>query len=70
MLTHPFRMFLVAAAVVIGSLIVPGIGMDAWQALKGGDAVTAITLAVVVVLLWLIKRRLESGRSKANWIRR
>ena len=68
--THPFRMILVAVAVVIGSLIIPGMGIDAWQALKGGDTLTAILLAGIVVLLWLLKRRLESGRSKAKWVRR
>lgn len=68
--THPFRIFLVAAAVVIGSLIIPGIGVDAWQAIQGGDNATAIALAVFVVLLWLLKRRLESGRVRANWVRR
>ncbi len=68
--THPFRMILVAAAVVIGSLIIPGIGVDAWQAIRGGDTATAIMLAGIVVLLWLLKRRLESGKAKASWARR
>ncbi|MCE2456654.1 MAG: hypothetical protein J4G14_02395 [Dehalococcoidia bacterium] len=69
-LTHPFRMILVALAVVIGSLIIPGIGLDAWQALQGGDTLTAMLLAGVVALLWMLKRRLESGRAKATWVRR
>ena len=68
--THPFRMILVAVAVVIGSLIIPGIGVDAWQALQGGDTLTALLLVGIVLLLWLLKRRLESGRAKASWVRR
>ena len=68
--THPFRMNLVAVAVVIGSLIIPGIGVDAWHALRGGDTVTAISLVGIVILLWLLKRRLESGRARATWVRR
>ena len=68
--THPFRMFLVAVAVVIGSLVIPGIGVDAWQALQGGDIAAALALAVLVLLLWLLKSRLESGKSKASWVRR
>ena len=68
--THPFRMILVAVAVVIGSLIIPGVGIDAWQALRGGDTVSALVLVVLVLLLWLLKLRLESGKSKASWIKR
>ena len=58
------------SAVVIGSLIIPGIGVDAWQALRGGDTVTAICFVGIIVLLWLLKGRLESGRARANWVRR
>ena len=68
--THPLRMILVTVAVVIGSLIIPGIGVDAWQALRGGDTVTAICFVGIIVLLWLLKGRLESGRARANWVRR
>ena len=66
--THPLRMILVTVAVVIGSLIIPGIGVDAWQALRGGDTVTAICFVGIIVLLWLLKGRLESGRARANWV--
>lgn len=62
--THPFRLVLVAVAVVIGSLVIPSLGEDAWQALRGGDTATAAALVVTIVLLWLLKRRLEAGRGK------
>ena len=60
--THPFRLVLVAVAVVIGTLVIPTLGADAWQALRRGDNVTAMVLAGVVLLAWLLKKRLETGR--------
>ena len=42
--THPFRLILVAMAVVIGSLVIPGLRGDAWQALKGGDVIGAVAI--------------------------
>jgi len=68
--THPFRMVLVAAAVVVGSLLIPGIGVDAWEALQGGDTAAALGLVMLALLMWLLKRKLESGKSKASWVRR
>lgn len=68
--THPFRLILVALAVVIGSLIIPGIGVDAWHALRGGDTFAAGLLTAIVVALWLIKKKLESGKSRTRWARR
>ena len=64
--THPFRLVLVAVAVVIGTLVIPVLGSDAWQALRRGDNVTAMGLAGLVVLAWLFKRRLETGRMGAS----
>ena len=60
--THPFRLVLVAVAVVIGTLVIPTLGADAWQALRRGDNVTAMVLAGVVALAWLLKKRFETGR--------
>ena len=67
--THPLRIFLVAIAVVIGTLVIPGLGRDAWEALRGGDTIAAAALAGLVVLLWLLKRQLETGRMKSVGIR-
>ena len=60
--THPLRLVLVAAGVVIGTLIVPVLGEDAWQAFRRGDTLTALVLAGLIVLAWLLKRHLETGR--------
>ena len=68
--THPFRMVMVAGAVIIGSLIIPSLSGDAWQALRGGDTVTAAVLMGIVALLWLLKRQLETRRMKGVGVRR
>lgn len=60
--THPLRLVLVAAAVVIGTLVIPALGGDAWQAFRRGDTVATMVLGGAVVLAWLLKRRLETGR--------
>ena len=62
--THPLRMVLVAVAVVIGSLVIPSLGGDAWNALRGGDTLTAACLIGFIVLFWLFKRQLETGRMR------
>ena len=57
--THPFRLFLVAVAVVIGTLIIPSLSGDAWQAFRRGDTLTALVLVatsslfVVTQSFWL-----------------
>ena len=56
------RLVLVAVAVVIGTLVISTLGADAWQALRRGDNVTAMVLAGVGLLAWLLKKRLETGR--------
>ena len=60
--THPLRLVLVAVAVVIGTLVIPALSGDAWRAFQRGDTVAALALAGAVVLSWLVKRRLETGR--------
>ena len=60
--THPLRLVLVAVAVVIGTLVIPPLGGDAWRAFQRGDTVAALVLAGAVVVAWLLKRRLETGR--------
>ena len=60
--THRLRLILVAVAVVIGTLVIPALGGDAWQAFRRGDTVAALVLAGFVVLAWLVKRKLETGR--------
>ena len=62
--THPLRMVLVAIAVVIGSLVIPSLGGDAWNALRGGDTITAACLVGFVILFWLFKRQLETRRMR------
>ena len=64
--THPFRMVLVAVAVVIGSFILPSLAGDAWTAFRRGDTITALVLVGVVVLFWLLKRYLETGQIKGR----
>ena len=63
--THPLRLILVAVAVVIGTLVIPALSGDAWQAFRRGDTVAAMILAGAVALSWLLKRQLETGRMKA-----
>ena len=41
-LTHPFRLILVALAAVIGTFVIPGLRGDAWEALRGGDVIGAV----------------------------
>ena len=60
--THPLRLVLVAVAVVIGTLVIRPLGGDAWQAFRRGDTVAALILVGAIVLAWLLKRRLETGR--------
>ena len=64
--THRLRLILVAVGVVIGTLVIPALGGDAWQAFRRGDTVAAAALAGVVVLAWLAKRQLETGRMKVT----
>ena len=64
--THRLRLLLVAVAVVIGTLVIPALGSDAWQAFRRGDSVAAMVLAGLVVLAWLGKRQLETGRMKVT----
>ena len=64
--THPFRMILVAVAVVIGSFVIPSLAGDAWTAFRRGDTITALVLLGVVVLFWLLKRYLETGQVKGR----
>ena len=64
--THPFRMILVAVAVVIGSFVIPSLAGDAWTAFRRGDTITALVLVGVVVLFWLLKRYLETGQIKGR----
>ena len=60
--THPFRLILVAVAVVIGVQVIPGLRGDAWDAFRGGDIIGAVVIVGVVMFLWLLKNRLETGR--------
>ena len=64
--THRLRLVLVAVGVVIGTLVIPAVGGDAWQAFRRGDTVAAAALAGLVVLAWLAKRQLETGRMKVT----
>lgn len=64
--THPFRMALVAVALVIGSFVIPSLAGDAWEAFRKGDTITALALLGVVVLTWLLKRYLETGQIKGR----
>ena len=68
--THPFRMVLVAVAVVIGSFVLPSLATDAWTAFRRGDTITALVLVGVVVLFWLLKRYLETGQVKGRKVPR
>lgn len=63
--THPFRLVLVAVAVVIATLFIRPLGEDAWQAFSRGDTLTAAVLVGLVVVAWLSKRQLETGRMRA-----
>ena len=62
--THTFRLILVAVAVVIGSMVIPSLGGDAWKAFRRGDTIGALILAGIVVCFWLLKRYLETGQMK------
>ncbi len=64
--THPLRLVFVAVAVVIGSFVIPSLAGDAWAAFRRGDTVTALALVGMVVLTWLLKRYLETGRIKGR----
>ena len=64
--THRLRLVLVAVAVVIGTLVIPSLGGDAWQAFRRGDTVAAVVFAGLVVLAWLGKRQLETGRMRVT----
>ena len=63
--THPFRLVLVAVAVVIATLFIRPLGEDAWQAFRRGDTLTAAVLVGLVVVARLSKRQLETGRMRA-----
>lgn len=60
--THPFRLMLIAMAVVIGSLVIPGLRGDAWQALRDGDVIGAVVIVVIGILLWRLKGQMETGQ--------
>ena len=60
--THPFRLILVAVAVVIGSLVIPGLRGDAWQAIRGGDVIGAVVIVVIGIFLWRWKKEMETGQ--------
>ena len=60
--THPFRIVLVAAAVVIATLFIRPLGEDAWQAFRRGDTLAATGLVGLIVVAWLLKSQLETGR--------
>ncbi len=64
--THPFRVLLVAVAVVIGSFVIPSLAGDAWEAFRRGDTITALVLLGIVALTWLLKRYLETGKIKGR----
>ena len=64
--THPFRVLLVAVAVVIGSFVIPSLAGDAWEAFRRGDTITALVILGLVPLAWLLKRYLETGRVKGR----
>ncbi len=64
--THPFRVLLVAVAVVIGSFVIPSLAGDAWAAFRRGDTITALAILGIVALTWLLKRYLETGRIKGR----
>ena len=68
--THPFRMILVAIAVVIGFFVIRSLTGDAWDAFRRGDVITALILLAVVVLFWLLKRYLETGQIKGSEVPR
>ena len=68
--THPFRMILVAIAVVIGFFVIRSLTGDAWDAFRRGDVITALILLAVVLLFWLLKRYLETGQIKGSKVPR
>ena len=61
-LTHPLYLLLLALAVVIGSLVIPDIREDAWQALRRGDVMGAVVLMGVVLFLGRWKEQLQTGQ--------
>ena len=66
--THRLRLVLVAVGVVIGTMVILPLGGDAWQAFRRGDTVLAAVLVGLVVLAWLAKRQLETGRMKVTGV--
>ena len=60
--SHPFYLFLLAIAVVIGKLVIPDLREDAWKALWQGDILGAAAIGFVGILFWQLKRQYESGR--------
>ena len=62
--THPFRLVLVAVAVVVATLFIRPLGEDAWQAFRRGDTLLAASLAALIVAAWLFKGQLETGRMR------
>ena len=55
--------FLIAA--ILATLFIRPLGEDAWQAFRRGDTLTAAALAGLVIVAWLSKRQLETGRMRA-----
>ena len=51
-----------AVAVVIGTLIMPSLSGDTWQAFRRGDTLTALVLVGLILLSWLAKKYLETGQ--------
>ena len=68
--THPIRLILVAVAVLIGSAIIPGLGKDAWHALRGGDVVGAVIIVGIIILFWRLKKQMETGGAESSKRRR
>lgn len=59
---HPFQLFLLAIAVVIGKLVIPDLLEDAWEALLQGEVLVAAAIAFVGILFWRLKKQYESGQ--------
>ena len=66
--THPFRLILVAVAVVIGTLVIPGLRGDAWQTLREGDVLGALVIVGVVIFFWRLKKQMETGQMENDGI--
>ena len=60
-LTHPLRCFLVAIAVMMGSLGISAIMEDGRRAIASGDFSVLVILPVPAYLLWRFQKYLETG---------